>query len=30
MKSDTPEVSKQAKAYRDDAINPQNYYFNQF
>ena len=30
LKSDAQKVPKQAKAYRDGAIKPQNYNFNQF
>ena len=30
LKSDDPNVPKQAEAKRDGVINPQNYYFNQF
>ena len=30
LKSDDPKVPKQAEAYIDCVINPQNYNFNQF
>ena len=30
LKSDVPKVPKQAKAKRDDVMNPQSYNFNQF